>query len=556
MKHVKHAISAVAKWGIFPPLFFLVFFSILTFPLILTFSSHLWADRKDGLISVWNLWWVHKAVVQLHQSPWHTAYLQAPFGTTLLGHCMTPFKGFLAIPLLQFLPLFQTYNVIMIFSFVVAGITAFFLSFHLTKDYASSLLAGFVYTFSSFHFSHADGGHMHMISMEWIPLFILFWYHLLTRPGMVHGGAAAIALFIVILSDYQFFVFCFLAALVMAGWFAVRKKDILFFLHGDHLSGSMAFLTIFLITTAPLIFGFLLANALDPFWSSGGTIEFSMDLLAPFIPGGHWFFGDLTIAYWSRLPCNTYESSVYLGFVVLFLIGTLWIKRRRTDLPDMGLWCLLLLFFTLLALGPVPHVGGKIIPHVSLPYAWLQKILPILHIARAPVRMMVMTTCMASILAAAGFKLLRQRSKKAPWLALALFFLLCIEYLPRFSSIPIQVLEVPSYVRFLRNTPGNDALIDVTTAFAEDELGGLVRYYQTIHEKPMAFGSIARTPISIYRKKIEFMKLLSEDKYFSLAHDYHFRYLVTHDDLSKVGDLPHAKLLLQEGDVRLYDLAD
>ena len=64
---------------------------------------------------MWNLWWVDKAVLELHTLPWWTNYLHYPAGTTLVGHTLNPFNGLLAIVMLPFLSLVQTYNAIVIF---------------------------------------------------------------------------------------------------------------------------------------------------------------------------------------------------------------------------------------------------------------------------------------------------------------------------------------------------------------------------------------------------------------------------------------------------------
>ncbi|MCI0528739.1 MAG: hypothetical protein L0Y56_14975, partial [Nitrospira sp.] len=175
---------AVAKMGVLPILFYFIFFCSLTYPLILSFSTHLFADQGDGLQNVWNLWWVNKAVTQLHQSPWHTSYLHYPHGASLLGHTLNPLNGFLGIGLLKFLTLFEVYNVLVVFAFVVSGWTAFLLAYHFTHSYGSSLIAGYIFTFSNYHFAHAQG-HLNLESLEWLPLFVLCWYKLMTKPGLV-----------------------------------------------------------------------------------------------------------------------------------------------------------------------------------------------------------------------------------------------------------------------------------------------------------------------------------------------------------------------------------
>ena len=172
---------------IFPIVIYFIFFCILTFPLIFYFHTHFFADHSDGLQNVWNIWWVNKAITELHQSPWYTTYLCYPQGTSLLGHTLNPFNGFFGIFLLKFLTLIETHNVIVIFSFVIGGVTAFWLSFYITKSYWCSLIAGYIFTFSQYHFMHAEG-HLSLVALEWIPLFILCWYRLITNPKYYHSN--------------------------------------------------------------------------------------------------------------------------------------------------------------------------------------------------------------------------------------------------------------------------------------------------------------------------------------------------------------------------------
>jgi hypothetical protein len=147
---VVHFLYRGIALAVFPVLFYLVMFCIYTYPLLLDFSTHFFADQGDGLQNVWNIWWVNKAVTQMHQLPWQTSYLHYPNGVSLLGSTLNPFNGFMGIVLLPFLTLIETHNFIVIFSFVLGGVTAFWLAYYLTESYWSSIVAGFIFTFSNY----------------------------------------------------------------------------------------------------------------------------------------------------------------------------------------------------------------------------------------------------------------------------------------------------------------------------------------------------------------------------------------------------------------------
>lgn len=546
MHWLKNYGSASCRNALFPLLFYFILFCILTFPLIFKFSTHLFADQWDGLQSVWDIWWINKAVTLLHCSPWYTNYLHYPHGVSLLPQTMCPINGFMGIFLLKFLSLQETYNFILIFSFVVGGWTAFLLSHYLTKTYWGSIIAGFIFTFSNYHFAHAQG-HLQVVSLEWIPLFLLFFYILITKPAFLVAIASALALFMVILCDYYYFFYCVLSGLIMTGWRAVREKDLFFVIRKKYLIPLMAFISVSLITSGTLVYKLFMLNRKDPLLGSHPPMEFSTDLLAPFIPGGHWRFANLTKFYWSSLPGNIHESSVYIGLSVCFMLIYTWLKRHKLKIESLYLWYFILIFFGAISLGPVLHIGGKICTGIKMPYFLLEHILPFIKLSGCPVRMMVMVILSASVICAVGFKIIYQ-NQRSRWILAGIVLILFIEYLPQ--PVPSSNVSIPEYVNILKNMPGNGGVIDLAATSPPRSL-----YYQTIHNKPMAFGYISRTPTSVAKKDEQLMEILREGDFSILFHDYHFDYLVIRkpgdkeDKIYKLSDLKEDQMAVLPGGI-------
>jgi hypothetical protein len=524
-----------------PIFFYFIFFCVLTYPLITSFFTHLFADQGDGLQNLWNLWWVNKAVTQLHQSPWHTSYLRYPSDMSLLGHTLNPFNGFMGIVLLKFLTPHSTYNFIVVFSFVVGGFTAFLLAYYFTRSYWGSIIAGYIFTFSNYHFAHAQG-HLNLESLEWIPLFLLCWYRLMTKPGVAIGITSALVLFLIILCDYYYFFYSVLAGCLIFVWSILNKKDIFFFLRRNFSASLGAFLVTVLITTGPLIMLLLLLDRKDPWIGAHQPEEYSLDLLALFIPGGHWRFSQLTQFYWSRLPGNIDESSTHMGISTLCFLILVWIKRSQISIQGLWLWYFILIFFMILSLGPVLHIGGREISFIQLPYRWLEEIFPPVKLSGAPVRMMVMVMLSTAVICAAGFKVLFQESQGTRWLAGLLIILLFIEYLPK--SIPSSKLVVPEHIKVLKNLSDSKGVIDAAARPT------LALYYQTIHEKPIAFGYASRIPTSIRTKDQKLAQTLNDGQYQVLYCDYNIRFLI----VDAARDISFSQLLYQDSEVRLYDL--
>jgi hypothetical protein len=438
------------------------------------------------MTNVWNLWWIHTALCRLHTSPLYTTWLHFPEGTTLLGHTLNPFNGLLAAPLLSVLPLIVVHNLIVVFAFVAAGTTAWLLCRHVSGSAWGSVWGGFVFTFSSFHFAHAQG-HMQMISTEWIPLFLLAWLRWLETPTAGRAAAAAGALVLVLLCDLYFTVFCVLAAAVLAGWWMLRaRRPVL--LERAYLRSGLVFAALVLPTVGGWFGALLVADRRDPFVGAHAAAAAGMDLLAPFVWGGHWRFAAWTKWFWSRLPTNIHESSLHLGWGVLAAV--LWgaWHRRRIERPGWGVWATIAVGFALVALGPVLHVAGRPFPSVPTPYRLLEVLIPPLRMGGVPARFFVMTTLAVGVLLALAWPLLRAGPLRRPAAATAALVVLALESWP--APLPLSRPPVPPWVEVLAAAPGTGGLVDLA------DRPPLALYYQTIHEKPMAVGYIARYPAS------------------------------------------------------------
>jgi len=200
-----------------------------------------------------------------------------------------------------------------------------------------------------------------------------------------------------------------------------------------------------------------------------------------------------------------------------------------------------------MGLGPVLHIWGTEIPLVRLPYALFEAVFPPLRLSGVPVRMMVMTMLSAAVISAIGFKVLFRESTGKRVVAGLLLIIIFIEYLPK--PIPASKITLPPYVNLLKDLPDNKGIVDTTIGDA------LALYYQTIHEKPMAFGYVSRIPRSVNKRDEELKQLIRDKKYILLYRDYNIRYFITDADTDMVNEYPSIRTLYQDTKVKLYDLA-
>jgi len=503
--------------GVVPAAIYFAVFFLVTYPLLLQFSTHFYTDDKDGLGMIWNVWWINKAVTQLHQSPWHTKYLFYPYGINLFSHTLSPFNGFLSILLLPYLTLTQTYNTLIVFSFVMAGLTTFWLSHYFTPSYWGSVVAGFIFSFSNYHFAHAPG-HLNLVSLEWMPLFVLCLYVLFKSPSVRVALAAAACLFFIILCDYYYFFYCVLTAILMFVWFAVQNRNALFFVGKRHLVSAVVFVFASLASSGVIVFKLLVLVRSEPYFGGHEPWRYSTDLLSPFVYGSILRFSHLTEAFWRRLPGNTAENSVYMGVSVVLLLIYTWTQRRKLKAGNLYFWFLLLLFFFVNSLGPSLQLLGKSVPYLPMPYQLLERIFPLLEFSGVPGRMMVMVMLCAAVISAMGLNLLFRSSIRTRVFAGILLAVMFLEFLP--SVIKPFRAQVPGYVITLRDLPDSGGVIDLVND------ASYATYYSTVYDKPVWTGKIARLPKRLADHKNQILLVAQQGDVDALYNDYGFRYAV------------------------------
>ena len=151
-------------------LFLILFFCyailtiIMTYPVVFRFSSHFMCDGGDGFQNVWNMWWMKKSLMA-GTHPYYTNLLHYPAGITLLFQTLNPFNGLISIPFQFFFKMEEVYNLVVLFSFVMSGVSMFYLVDYLLDRKLPAFVAGIVFTFCPFHFAHGLG-HLQLIAME------------------------------------------------------------------------------------------------------------------------------------------------------------------------------------------------------------------------------------------------------------------------------------------------------------------------------------------------------------------------------------------------------
>ncbi|WP_428937074.1 hypothetical protein [Fontivita pretiosa] len=542
-------LTSLSFWLLLLPLaIYTACFFMLTWPMLLNWPTHFYNEGGDGMQNHWNFWWIDKAVSELHCWPWWTDYLHYPHGTTLAAHTLQPIHGFPAMLLRRLLPAVQVYNLFIVGSFALGGVTTFWLCIYVLEraggiaagprvKYVASLVGGFAFTFTGYHFAHMPL-HMQLVAVEFIPLFLLAWLRLIDRPCLWRATAAAAAAAALTLCDLYYLLYSMLAAAVMLLWNAPR-------LSRQHVRAMLSFGLLAGAVIAPVVLPILWINANDPLVGAHPSSEFCGDVLGPFIPGGGSAWRGLTEGFWRRLGVNSYESSVYIGVTVLGLAAYAAVRswRHAVGHASPRLWLTIAAVFYILSLGPILHVGGTALTGRIMPYHWLEVLLPPLRLGGVPVRMIVMTALAVSLLAGVGIAaMLSNRSTPYRRLGVAMLgLLMTAELWPRhFDCVPDRF---PRWVLALRQMPAAPVICKLNVPT------GMLLYYQTGHGKKMALGLVARTTTSTEMKSRAIIGMVLQKRYAALA-KLGFSYLVCHADDPQ----PELRVLYTDDEAAIYAL--
>jgi hypothetical protein len=529
---------------------------VLTYPLVLHFTTHVAGDGSDDPALAWNLWWVRYALLNLGQSPIYTNYMFFPIGLNLGFYTLTYLNAFLSIPFQFTLGLIPAANINLFLSFTLSGFGAYLLvTYLLARDSiewnstskqsggknkaetteakyirvhpplsasqisVAAFAAGLLYAFSSNKFLYASLGQFNIASSQWIPFYLLFLLKIFDtpKPPLKYGFLLGLFLLAQALSELIFasFLILFTIAFVMYRILATRGK--LENANRERFDKSKIENLFIAVVVCVIPMSPILAAMLSDTLTEGDFIQqglgfsniFSADLLGFFIPSHlHPFFGFLE----SRFSFS-YLNFMYLGFTALALgILALWkVKPARI----WGIWFAII---ALVTLGPTLRVNGAEYD-LPLPFDVLLEI-PFIKGNRYPSRWSVMLTLTLAILVGYGiaYCVLRIAYRKshngtrntqyAAVFTCVVGLLFLFEHLS--TPLPISNLQSPSIYSEIARDAGNFSVMEIPLAWRNgfrvtgsyradsqapiDRIFMYAQFFQTTQQHPILNGNTSRNP--------------------------------------------------------------
>ena len=124
--------------------------------------------------NIWSLWWLKRALWDLHTNPYFTNHLFYPYGSDLYLYALEPFNGLLALPITLLFGPVVSFNFICLLGLALTGVTATALCYNASGSRVGALVGGYAITFGLIHFSFVALGQLEFIGLWPFLLYLTF----------------------------------------------------------------------------------------------------------------------------------------------------------------------------------------------------------------------------------------------------------------------------------------------------------------------------------------------------------------------------------------------
>jgi len=468
----------------------------ITFPLIIHLNNAIAGPASDGdnLWYVWLLWLYRNTLLSGHDpNSTHAIFaLAPPVHVFPDGH----FNLLVGVLLQSVTSPLAAYNIFVLLSFILSGFMLYLLAHEFVADHFACFAAGFLYTFSTYHFARA-AGHFGLMTLQWLPFCAWRLFALYRRPSYKNAVLAGLGIALVPLSDVYYFAYFLIpfGLLFVAGVLIVNRS---WFADARRLRLCGIALLVAVAVAGPALANFLFITpderAIIDAVAKTSIEPASADLAAFVAPSAaNPFFGAYTAPLYHQIKTiyQPVESSSFLGYPLLLLAAcALFFRRNRTRVG--WFWLVLGVGGMILALGPALYIAGNRV--ITLPTYSLLFSKSFLSSYRAPNRLVVLPLLAFSLLSAYSVNALRNRwgERRESTLALqagivALLGVGLIQQVLWAFPYPATPLHTSALYEMIGADKEDGLLLDLPLTFS-----GAYQYDQTIHHKRLVNGYTAR----------------------------------------------------------------
>lgn len=497
--------------------------------------GHFPVDRDQNL---WNLWWFKRSLLETGTDPFLTNFLYYPYGAKLYLHTYSPLSMFFSLPFQLTLGIIPAYNIIMLTAFPISAYAMYCLARHVLEGLPQpgrswgAAFAGILWSFSPYHFLTLELEWLNLVSIQWIPLTILFMLKLeqsrTRRAVLTNGGLTTLFLLLCLWNDYYYSLFLLIFSGLFWLWHSCGKLWRAWQLPSERRPQLVNWLSLTAKLAgfsglALLLFSPMLVATLQEIYSNnypklGNVTEFdsrTIDLLTFFLPAAQHPWWGKNWGLWQALGVVTLDSwGVVLSYVGLGLALIALFKWQGA----WGFWLFSGVVWLVLAGGAYLRLNNAN-TGIPLPGHWLNSF-PIFQLARFPHRYILMFNLSLALLAGIGLTYLLNRLQDyrffKRWSAVTVVGILVVgvAFFEGWFGLPSknEPIEPPAFivsvaaspqVSQVSNVPVDRAILElpVTQHGSADHSRML---YQLYHQRPIIGGYISRDPLDPYLTKADF----------------------------------------------------
>jgi hypothetical protein len=559
---------------------FLALSVAFTWPLALHAGTSVLDQFGDNMQFVWLIGWFQRAVFELHRLPLDVPQLNYPQGWNLARTEITPIQILMGLPFSFLSGPVLGYNLVIMATFFLSGLTAFAWIRQLTGSLWAALIAGTLFGFLPFRVAHVRAGHLNVAGTMWFPLYFMGMFSLLSgeRKWRLAAPLTGISLGLVSMtSQYTFYMTVVVTLFVAGSYLVIWDRERL------RRPAFWRQVGLAVLWSAPLLvigeypFASLAAGNKLPNRSIADVVNGSASLTDFFLPStdhfllGQWIGDTFARDHWI-------EGSLYMGAVgfPLAIVGAIRGLKSAALKRTTLLFLLLFVVAGVLTLGthlfwnesmvhvaipgPLQGLLGRTVTSIPLPGYVLFKVFPFYAKMRTFKRTGILALLAVCGLAGLGANgLMKDRSpgvRRA--LGVGLLLLVVLDFYPgpfRLARVEPRPVDV-----WLASRPDNGAVAIFPFDLEEDQIQV---YYSLINGKPFLGGFFNAYPPGQYLRIRPIMEGFPDEASVAALRTLGVRYVIIDEphypDPGAIEGALDARGLISVGQFgvqRLYILGD
>ncbi len=430
--------------------------------------------QVDGWQNVWNLWWVHYALSS-GKNPFFSDYIFYPQGAHLALQTLGISNGVLVWPITAVWGPIAGYNAALLLALALTGVAGYAVARQIGVGRGAAFLAGLIYTCSPFHFTRIYDGQLELMTLQWPTFYALFLLRSLEQHKRRDALLAGLFLALTGYTSLYYLVFMTIfSGVALLLWRGSLRQSLINLM----LLGCTA-----LLLLLPMLIPALATaeNGSVVTISRTEIINRSSNLLDLSLPSYlHPLWGEhLFLSVSHAWHSYSGDWNAALGYTVLGLAVFGSYGKWRM----LWHWWVIAGVALLFALGPELQIGTWN-SGLPLPFA-IFDLVPGLSLGRRPALFVALITM--ALLPPLAYGMERLFALRRPWLIGLVMVCIGFEFMPR--PWPIISAHVHPIYHELAGQPG--AILEIPPARYKYSMPQLA---QTVHERPILGGYLARTP--------------------------------------------------------------